>query len=76
MAREGQGISVLPVRHDDDDDDDDDKFKYILSNHHHQRHGLSLARISLTLSLHSSLSSIALGRSSMRDPVSVQSCCG
>ena len=33
------------------------------------------ARISLTLSHHPSLSSIASGRSSRQHPVSVQSCC-
>ena len=38
----------------------------------YQHHGLQLARISLTISLHSSLFSIALGRSSMLHPVSVQ----
>ena len=36
---------------------------------------VSLARISLTFSRHSSLPSIALGRSSVLHPVSVQSCC-
>ena len=39
--------------------------------HHH--HGVSLARIFLTLSRYSSLPTIALGRSSMLYPVSVQS---
>ena len=34
-----------------------------------------LARISLTLSRHSSLSFIASGRSSGLDPISSQSCC-
>ena len=43
--------------------------------HHHHYHGMLLARISLTLSRHSSLSSISLGRSSMLCPVSVQSFC-
>ena len=43
--------------------------------HHHHHHGVTLTRISLTLSRHSSLSSIAPSRSSMLHPVSVQSCC-
>ena len=44
-------------------------------HHHHHHHHLALvARISLTLSRHSSLSFIALGRSSGQHPVSSQSC--
>ena len=39
------------------------------------RHVVPLARISLTLSHHSSLLAIALGRSSMLHSVSVQGCC-
>ena len=42
------------------------------SNHHHD---VRLARISLTLSLHVSLSFIASGRSSGLHPVSSHSCC-
>ena len=43
--------------------------------HHHHHHHLALvARISLTLSRHSSLSSITLGRSSGQHPVSSHSC--
>ena len=42
------------------------------SNHHH--HIALVARISLTLSRHSSLSFIALGRSSGQHPVSSHSC--
>ena len=43
--------------------------------HHHHHHHLALvARISLTLSRHSSLSFIALGRSSGQHPVSSHSC--
>ena len=42
------------------------------SNHHH--HVVLVARISLTLSRHSSLSFIASGRSSVRHPVSLHSC--
>ena len=43
--------------------------------HHHHRHHIALvARISLTLSRHSSLSFIALGRSSGQHPVSSHSC--
>ena len=41
--------------------------------HHH--HDVRLARISLTLSLHVSLSFIAFGRSSGLHPVSSHSCC-
>ena len=44
-------------------------------NHHHHHHHVTLvARISLTLSRHSSLSFIALGRSSGQHPVSSHSC--
>ena len=44
-------------------------------NHHHHHHHIVLAaRISLTLSRHSSLSFIALGRSSGQQPVSSHSC--
>ena len=44
-------------------------------HHHHHHHHLALvARISLTLSRHSSLSFIALGRSSRQHPVSSHSC--
>ena len=43
-------------------------------NHHHHHDG-RLARISLTLSLHVSLSFIAFGRSSGLHPVSSHSCC-
>ena len=42
-------------------------------NHHHH-HGVLVARISLTLSRHSSLSFIALGRSSGQHPISSHSC--
>ena len=46
-----------------------------LSYHHHHHHHIVLAaRISLTLSRHSSLSFIALGRSSGQQPVSSHSC--
>ena len=43
--------------------------------HHHPHHVVLLARISLTLSRHFSLSFIASGRSSGLHPVSSQSCC-
>ena len=43
--------------------------------HHHHYHVMPPARISLTLSRLSSLSSIASGRSSKLHPVSSQSCC-
>ena len=42
--------------------------------HHHHHHIVLAARISLTLSRHSSLSFIALGRSSGQQPVSSYSC--
>ena len=45
---------------------------YIQDHHHH--HIVLAARISLTLSRHSSLSFIALGRSSGQQPVSSHSC--
>ena len=44
------------------------------SFHHHHHHIALVARISLTLSRHSSLSFIALGRSSGQHPVSSHSC--
>ena len=47
---------------------------YHFSYHHHHHHIALVARISLTLSRHSSLSFIALGRSSGQHPVSSQSC--
>ena len=47
---------------------------YIYHHHHHHHHIVLVARISLTLSRHSSLSFIALGRSSGQHPVSSHSC--
>ena len=44
------------------------------SHDHHHHHVALVARISLTLSRHSSLSFIALGRSSGQHPVSSHSC--
>ena len=44
-------------------------------SHHHHHHVVLLARISLTLSRHFSLSFIASGRSSGLYPVSSHSCC-
>ena len=44
-------------------------------NYHHHHHVVPLARISLTLSRHFSLSFIASGRSSGLHPVSLHSCC-
>ena len=53
----------------------DQSFHTMYSNHHHHHHHIVLAaRISLTLSRHSSLSFIALGRSSGQQPVSSHSC--
>ena len=43
-------------------------------HHHHHHHVVLVARISLILSCHSSLSFIALGRSSGQHPVSSHSC--
>ena len=48
-------------------------YVHIWTNHHH--HVVPLARISLTLSRHFSLSFIASGRSSGLHPVSSQTCC-
>ena len=44
------------------------------SNHHHHHHIVLVARISLTLSCHFSLSFISSGRSSWQHPVSSHSC--
>ena len=46
-----------------------------ISHHHYHHHIVPLARISLTLSRHPSLSSITSGRSSGLHPVSALSCC-
>ena len=46
----------------------------LLFHHHHHHHIALVARISLTLFRHSSLSFIALGRSSGQHPVSSHSC--
>ena len=51
---------------------DQDKIPRRINHHHH--HVVLVARISLTLSCHSSLSFIALGRSSGQHPVSSHSC--
>ena len=48
-------------------------YLYLETNHHH--HVVPLARISLTLSRHFSLSFIASGRSSGLHPVSSLTCC-
>ena len=45
-----------------------------ISNHHHHHHVVLVARISLTLSRHFSLSFIASGRSSGQHPVSSHRC--
>ena len=47
----------------------------IINHHQHHHHVVPLARISLTLSRHFSLSFIAFGRSSGLHPVSSHSCC-
>ena len=49
--------------------------KYTSTSHHHHYHVVPLARISLTLSRHFSLSLIASGRLSGLHPVSSHSCC-
>ena len=46
----------------------------VIYHHHHHHHIVLAARISLTLFRHSSLSFIALGRSSGQQPVSSHSC--
>ena len=51
------------------------KHMYIYKHHHHHHHVVPLARISLTLSRHFSLSFIAYGRSSGLHPISSHSCC-
>ena len=50
-------------------------FSYGLSHHHYRHHVRLSAQISMTLSRHPSLSSIASGKSSGLHPVSAQSCC-
>ena len=50
------------------------QLNFVLNHHHHHHHIALVARISLTLSRHSSLSFIALGRSSGQHPVSSHSC--
>ena len=85
IGRSGEresGISVLPARHDDDISlyiyiyiiiyiyIYISSYIYIYISHH----VVLLTQISLTLSHHSSLSSIASGWSSRLHPVSVQSC--
>ena len=47
----------------------------VSTSHHHHHHVVPLARISLTLSRHFSLSFLASGRSSGLHPVSSHSCC-
>ena len=48
--------------------------KYLPLTNHHHHHIALVAQISMTLSRHSSLSFIALGRSSGQHPVSSHSC--
>ena len=48
---------------------------YLYKHHHHHHHVVPLARISMTLSPHFSLSFIASGWSSGIHPVFSQSCC-
>ena len=50
-------------------------YTYIYIYHHHHHHVVLLARISLTLSRHFSLSFIASGWSSGLHPISSHSCC-
>ena len=52
-----------------------DEGKYLYNHHHHHHLVVPPARISLTLSHHSSQFFIASGRSSGLHPVSSQSCC-
>ena len=51
------------------------RYKETLQYHHHHHHAMAPARVSLSLSHHSSLSFIASGRSLGLHPVSSQSCC-
>ena len=70
----GSGISVLAARHDDDDADDiTENYLYyeFTDSYHHHHHVAPLSRISITISHHPSISSIASGL----HPVSAQSCC-
>ena len=62
------------VRHDNDDIHTHIHTHTYIYHHHHHHHIVLAARISLTLSRHSSLSFIALGRSSGQQPVSSHSC--
>ena len=55
--------------------DSNHSFNYVIHHHHHHHHVVRPARISLTLSLHVSLSFIASGRSSGLHPVSSHSGC-
>ena len=50
-------------------------FSYCINHHHHHHHVVLVARISLTLSRHISLSFIPSGWSSGLHPVSSHSCC-
>ena len=52
-----------------------DNWHYVQDYNHHHHHVMPLARISLTLSRHFSLSFITSGRSSGLHPVSSHSCC-
>ena len=70
----GSGISMLEAWHDDHDDYEE-SIKDLWMNYHHHHHVVLLARISLTLSHHFSLSFIASGRSSGLHPISSHSCC-
>ena len=51
------------------------KIKYLKISYHHHHHVVPLARISLTLYRHFSLSFIASGWSSGLHPISSDSCC-
>ena len=51
-----------------------EKYRTVVLPYHHHHHIALVARISLTLARHSSLSFIALGRSSGQHPVSSHSC--
>ena len=75
-------MGMTKIQHDHRNGDQKPWIKWVLTcssctilyYHHHHHHIALVARISLTLSRHSSQSFIALGRSSGQHPVSSHSC--
>ena len=74
FARYRYGLNFYPEQHHSDVTWNEHKKQWQYHHHHHHHHIVLAARISLTLSRHSSLSFIALGRSSGQQPVSSHSC--